>query len=249
MTDTRLSPGYIIFRKILKISDMKYLDTNSLFRTIDNVSEAILFNLDIDQEKKEQIADFIADQQGKPYTYAGTFAPTENDLILFTRDKIKSRVGKCHMIGEEASRVLRKLDVQNEKVNIALQKADKGLQDRITKYIKESRYEYGTYCCKSCSCGLWMNLSSGGLNLGERFLEAGMNYLKRFRDDSGRWKGFPYYYTLYVLNEIETDIAMDEMKFAARSIEKRVSKKKNHENKYDLRRDYIGEQILNKVNN
>ena len=232
---------------------MKYLDTNSLFHTVDNVSEAILFGLDIDRDEKIQIADFIAGRQGKPNAYAGTFAPTENDLkqdlVLFTGDKIKSRIGKCHMIGEEACRVLRKLDVQNGKTCIALQEADKGLQDQITRYLKESRYEFGTYCCKSCSCGVWMNLSSGGLNLGEGFLDAGMKFLKKFRDESGRWKGFPWYYTLYVLNEIDTDIAMDEMKYAARSIEKRlIRKNKTNESKYDLRRDYIGEQILSKVN-
>ena len=231
---------------------MKYLDTGSLFRTIDNVLEAILFGLDIDKGEKEQIADFIAGQQGKPNSYANTFAPTDidlkQDLILLTGDKIKSRVGKCHIIGEEASRVLRKLDVQNEKVSAALQKADRGLQDQITKYLKESRYEFGTYCCKSCSCGVWINLSSGGLNLGEGFLEAGMNFLKKSRDDSGRWKGFPWYYTLYVLNEIETDIAMDEMKYAARSIEKRLGKRKAEKTKYDLRQNYICERILEKAN-
>ena len=54
-----------------------------------------------------QIADFILNQQGKPDAYADTFAPTENDLkkdlVLFTGEKIKSRAGKRHMIGEVAS--------------------------------------------------------------------------------------------------------------------------------------------------
>ena len=91
---------------------MKYLDKNSLFKTVDNVSEALLFKLGIDKNEKAEIADFIINQQGKPRSYANTFAPTEidlkQDLILFTGEKIKSGVGKSHMIGEEASRVLRK---------------------------------------------------------------------------------------------------------------------------------------------
>jgi len=230
---------------------MKYLDSNSLFQTIDNVSEAILFNLDINNEEKLQIADFIVNQQGKPNAYAGTFAPTgvdlKQDLILFTGDTIKSRVGKCHMIGEEASRVLRKLDLQNDKVNIALAKADKGLNNQINKYLKNSRYEFGMYCCKSCSCGLWINLASGGLNNNTAMLKAGLDFLKRHRDNNGRWKGFPYYYTLYVLSEIESDIALNEMEYAAKSIKRRLGKSKSDENKYDIRRNYIGEQILNKL--
>lgn len=230
---------------------MKYLDSKSLFQTIDNVSEAILFNLNIDKEEKAQIADFIVNQQGKPNAYADTFAPTENDLkndlVLFTGEKIKSRVGKCHMIGEEASRILRKLDMQNDKVNIALQRADKGLNNQINLYLSGQRHEFGTYCCKSCSCGLWINMSSGGLIMNSSFLKAGMAYLTKHRDGKGKWKGFPFYYTLYVLNELDKKIAGDEMNYAAVCIERRMKKTKKIEDKYDLRRNYICEQILHKI--
>jgi hypothetical protein len=233
------------------LNNMKYLDKNSLFKTVDNVSEALLFALEIDNNEKAEIADFIINQQGKPRTYANTFAPTENDLkqdlILFTGERIKSSVGKCHMIGEEASRILRKLDLGLDKVNDALQKADSGLQMQINKVLKNPRYEYGMYCCKSCSCGLWINLASGGLNNNTEMLRAGMDYLKKHRDNKGKWKGFPYYYTLYVLNEIKLDLAFNEMKYAAQSIERRLKKKHADKNKYDLRRNYICEQILNKI--
>jgi len=94
---------------------MQYLERNSLFITVENVSEALLFDLKIDKNEKAEIADFIISQQGMPRAYANTFAPTEmdikQDLILFTGERIKSVVGKCHMIGEEASRILRKLDL------------------------------------------------------------------------------------------------------------------------------------------
>ncbi len=231
---------------------MTYLDKNSLFRTVDNVSEALLFGFNIDRSEKLEIADFIISRQGKPGSYADTFAPTETDLktdlILFTGERIKSKVGKCHMTGEEACRLLRKMDLKLDKVDQALKRADHGLQNQINTVMHHPGYEYGMYCCKSCSCGLWINLSSGGLNLNATFLEAGMNYLKKHRDESGRWKGFPLYYTLYVLNEIDKQIAMDEMKHAAKFIEKRLLKKRNEESKYELRRNYICEQILSKVN-
>jgi hypothetical protein len=231
---------------------MKYLDKNSLFNTVDNVSEALLFNLKIDCIEKTEIADFIINQQGKPRTYANTFAPTETDLrqdlVLYTGEKIRSGVGKCHMIGEEASRILRKLDLKLDRVQNALQTADNGLQIQIDKVSKSHGYEIGMYCCKTCSCGLWLNLSSGGLNHNTGMLKAGMDYLKKHRDNKGRWKGFPYYYILYVLNEIGPDLAMNELKYASQSIERRLKKKQNNENKYDLRRNYICESILNRIN-
>lgn len=79
-------------------------------------------------------------------------------------------------------------------------------------------------------------------------LKAGMEYLKKYRDNKGRWSGFPYYYTLYVLNEAQTDIVKEELIYTAGIIERRLKKRRMEENKYDLRRNYICEQIMDKVN-
>ena len=230
---------------------MKYLDSSSLFQTVDNVSEALLFGLNIREKEKNEIADFIIHRQVKE-AYAGTFAPTEYDsnhqLILFTGEKIKTRAGRYHMIGEEASRILRKLNISEADVKNALQKADTGLRNKIEGLLHDNRYEFGMYCCKSCSCALWINLSSGGLYDDSRMLEAGLRYLKRYRDNKGSWKGFPGNYVLYVLNEIDPDLAMEELKYAGLSVERRYNRKKAEETKYQMRRNFIYEQILNKIN-
>ncbi|MBN1597708.1 MAG: hypothetical protein JW894_05400 [Bacteroidales bacterium] len=231
---------------------MKYVDVNSLSQTIDNVSEALLFGFDIDRSEKDIIADFIIGRQGKPNSYADTFAPTESDMkrdyILFTGEKIKSGAGKCHMIGEEASRLLRKLGLNNDKINKALIRADNGLKKQIDKVYKNPGYEYGMYCCRSCSCALWINLASGGLGNDTKMLKAGLNYLKKHRDSKGNWNGFPKYYTLYVLNEMDINLALDELKYIAPLVERRLKKKKTEEDKFELRRNYMCEQIIEKVN-
>lgn len=230
---------------------MIYLDKNSLFITVDNVSEALLFGFKIDDNEKTEIADFIVSQHRAPRTYADTFAPTEidlrQDLRLFTGERVKSGAGKCHMIGEEASRILRKLEVTNSKIEMALQEADKGLQNRINDSLIRQGGTFGTYCCGTCSCSLWLNLSSGGLYNNTAMLEAGLSLLKNYRDND-RWTRFSYYYTLYVLNEMDTVLAMDEIKYSAKSVEKIVKRKITTDNKYDLRRNFICEQILHKAN-
>lgn len=231
---------------------MEYLDPTSLFKTIDNVSEAILFDLDIADDEKLQVAEFICEQQDNPNSYGNTFAPTDfdlkRDLVLFTGEKVKSRVGKCHMIGEEASRILRKMKLNNARVNDALNKADKGLQNFIDSWSKNPKYEYGIYCCKLCSCALWINLASGGIYTDFSMLQSGLGYLKKHRDGNGKWTGFPYYYTIYVLNEIQDGFAKEELVYCAASIERRLKKKRKEETKFDLRRNYICEQILDKIN-
>ena len=232
---------------------MNYLDTTSLFNTIDNVSEALLFNREIGIKEKSEIIDFIIQRQGLPHAYANTFAPTDRDLkgdlILFTGERISTNAGKCHTIGEETCRVLRKLNAGSYKVKLTLQKADNGLRYRIDEYFEEGRYEYGMYCCKRCSLALWLNLASGGLGKDTRLLEAGLRSLKKFRDKKGRWNGFPYYYTLYVLNEIEPEMAREEIKYTSPVLERKLKMNHAEENKYAVRRKYIGEQLLNKVKN
>ena len=95
---------------------------------------------------------------------------------------------------------------------------------------------------------MWINLSSGGLMNDAQLLEAGLDYLKKYRDGKGRWTGFPYYYTLYVLNEIDPSLSSHELLYAAPLIEKMMKKKDIHETKYAMRRNFIREQILEKVN-
>jgi len=230
---------------------MAYLDKTSLAKTIDNVSEALLFGFDIDEWEKLEIADFIINQHGAPYSYANTFAPTnedmKRDLILFTGERIKSRAGKCHTLGEEASRILRKLEIEDQRIHIALRESDKGLQKRIDDHLARQGGTFGTYCCKTCSCSLWLNLSAGGLNNNIQMQLAGLNFLKYFRNDEGSWNGFPYYYTLYALNEIPSALVIDELRFAASSIEKRLKRRTSNENQYTLRRNFICESILKKV--
>jgi hypothetical protein len=226
---------------------MILVDKTSLANTIDNVSEALLFGLDIAENEKLEIAGFLSERHFSSGAYANLFAPTEldmnRDLVLFTGEKIKTNAGRCHMMGEEASRILRKLNVENDKVKTVLKEADEGIYKRIT----ESGSLAGHYCCKKCSCALWLNLSSGGLNNNNGLLLAGLDYLKQHREDKGTWKGFPYFYTLYVLNEIDPKLAMDEMKFASKSINRWIKRKSSEENKYSLRRIFIGETILNKI--
>jgi hypothetical protein len=230
---------------------MKYIDKTSLAKTIDNVSEALLFGFDIQEKEKSEIADFIIGQHEAAYSYARTFAPTNDDmkrdLVLFTGEKVKSRAGKCHTLGEEASRILRKLNIKDQRIQIALSESDEGLQERINDHLNRQGGTFGAYCCKTCSCSLWLNLSAGGLNNNIQMQIAGLNFLKLFRNDEGSWNGFPFYYTLYTLNEISTDLVIDELRFAAKSIEKRLKRSIFYEDKYSLRRNFISESILEKA--
>ena len=229
---------------------MEYIDNSSLANTIDNVSEALLFELDITENEKMNIADFLIGRHKAPDAYANTFTPTTSDektaYVLFTGEKVKSRAGKFHIIGEEAIRILRKLNMNTPEAKIALAEADQGIQQQIDANWQKQRYPYGTYCCKTCSTAYWLNLSSRDRNNNTDILLAGLEYLKQNREEKGTWKSFHYFYTLYTLNEIDPDLSMEEMRFASRSILRWIKRKPLEENRYTMRRYFIGESILKK---
>ncbi|MBN2261563.1 MAG: hypothetical protein JW735_01545 [Prolixibacteraceae bacterium] len=226
---------------------MRFLDSTSLANTIENVSEALFFGFEIAENEKQAIAVFLVSRHHAQGAYGNMFAPTNKDLkrdfLLFTGEKIRSNAGRRHMMGEEASRTLHKLGLKNESIETTLRESDEGIASLMKKH--DSRL--GTYCCKTCSCSLWLNVSAGGLNGDTCILKTGMDFLKQHREEKGTWKGFPYYYTLYVLNEVGTGFAIDEMRFAEQSIKRWIKRKPDAEDKIALRRFALGERILGQI--
>jgi hypothetical protein len=225
---------------------VKLINQNSLASTLDAVNEAFFNNRDLSKSEKAQTAKWIASRQGLPGSYANMFAPTkedfQNDLVLFTGEKISTRVGKSHVLGQESCRILLLLNVKSADVKSALEKANAGFMKPMKQYIVADK---GMYCCASCSCALWRHLSAGGLKNGERILAAAMRTLKSFRDGRGRWKRFPFYYTLFVLNGTELPSARKEMQYAAPACE-RLLKRQMKRDKISMRRRILAERILEK---
>jgi hypothetical protein len=225
---------------------VKLINQNSLASTLDSINEVFFYKRPLSKSERAQAAKWIASRQGLPGSYANMFAPTAKDfqagLTLFTGEKISTRVGMSHILGQEACRVLLLLNVTSADVKSALERATAGFMERLKLYIVPDK---GMYCCASCSCALWRRLSAGGIEDGERVLAAAVKTLKSLRDGRGRWKRFPFYYTLLVLNEIELPGARKEMQYAAQACE-RLLKRQMKRDKISRRRRILAERILEK---
>ena len=225
---------------------MKLINHNKLTSTIDAVNEAFFLKRSLTKSDKNQIAKWIASRQGMPGAYANMFAPTKKDFqdgfVLFTGEKVSSRVGVSHILGQESRRALILLNVKSAGVKLAQEKANAGFMEYMKKYIMPKE---GTYCCATCSCALWRHLSAGGLENGERILAAGIRTLKSLRDGKGRWKRFPFYYTLLILNEIELPSARKELQYSAQACE-RLLKRRTKKDRISQRRYILAERILQK---
>ncbi len=134
------------------------------------------------------------------------------------------------------------LDVHSAEVNKALKQARKGIGQKLSEHCTE-----GVYCCGNCTVALWRHLSVGGLEYSEDFIDLGIKALKKHRDGKGRWRRFPFYYTLLVLNELEDKYANEEIHYASKLCE-RLLNRKTKKNNISQRRQVLLQKILEKIN-
>ena len=221
---------------------MKVLNARSLAATVDAVNEAHFLGRSIPRADRQRAAEWIAARQGLPGSYAGLFAPTKRDfegIRLFTGERIATGAGVAHILGEEACRALILLGCPTAGARKALAAACANMARRLGRGDRRN----GTYCCGKCSAALWRNLTVGGLTEQERMLRAGLRTLKKLRDGNGRWRVFPFYYTLSAVSEIDLPAARAERRYAAPTCE-RLLKRKPTGDRYDRRRRMVGERIL-----
>jgi hypothetical protein len=227
---------------------MALLHTSSLSATVDAVNEAAFFEALPAKTERREAARWIASRRGMPGSYAGMFAPTDKDLAdglkLFTGERIDTDAGVKHILGEEACRALLVLGVDEKPIREAVSQAGEGLLRRMSNAYAENQGR-GTYCCGKCSVSLWRHLAAGGLNHQERRLAHGLAALKMHRDGDGRWKVFPFHYTLLALTEIDLPAARAELKYAA-GICERALKRKAAGDKFSQRRRALAERVLGK---
>lgn len=226
---------------------MKLINQNSLSITLDNLNQLFFDNVPIPVSEKKSVAKWIAGRQGLPGSYWNMFAPTTSDfkgIKLFTGEIVNTRAGLSHILGEESCRALYLLGIKES--NEALKAAQLGLKSAM-KNCRDKVYEtYGYYCCGKCTAAYWRNLSSQENGHNHVLLKAGMGHLKSFREGKGKWRKFPFYYTLYSLLNIDVPEAKEELQYASAYCEKLI-RTMHKEGKYESRRFKLVQRVLEKV--
>jgi len=228
---------------------MSYISKNSLAETVDKVNEALFLGKEITKEEKREIAGWLASRQGIKGSYWGMIAPTERDfetgIRVFTGEPMRTGAGTSHILGEEASRLIYNLGIQDKGVSEAVRKSNKGFETAMKRNLNTGGSE-GRYCCANCTAAYWRNLAAGGLKNQKKRLELGMKFLNKHRDGKGRWRKMPFYYTLLALSEIKSPLAKQELAYAAPGLEKLLKRFKDKD-KYEKRRRKLIEKILDSV--
>ena len=203
------------------------INRTSLSKTVDAVNAAQFDGRALGLAERRQVARWIAARQGMAGSYAGTFAgfPVERSkgIVLFTGEAVTSASAR-HILGEEASRVLRLLHVRDRSVTSAIEAADEGLMRSLARAADRRHRNPGLFCCGKCTVGLWRNLLSGGLDRADERLQRGASHLRSVRDGKQGWRKYPFWYTVLALSEMDVHEARAELKYAAPALERTANR-------------------------
>ncbi len=220
---------------------------NSLSQTLDNVNDRLFFGRKVSRSEAEDVSEYISSRFGLPGSYCGLFAPSTEDIAgnvhFFTGEPIKSRASISHILSEESMRVLKLLNAKRAKPKRALRESTSLLAGIIANN-EAAGYNSGMFCCGNCSTAYWRNLLTNKLPDTERRVTLGLKALKGRRIGNGRWRTFPFFHTSLVLTEMGSAAAKAELKYAAPVLERSITRKQKTEEKYQIRRAAIAEQVL-----
>jgi hypothetical protein len=155
--------------------------------------------------------------------YRGLFAPTETDLRgvkLLTGELIFSAALR-HILGEEA---LRAVLVWNLGSNSAAKKAKESFVYLFEKAGEPSAKTTGFFCCHKCTIAFLRTLAVVKPGGWELTLQKSIENIRKKRTPDGRWHGFPFYYTLLTLSEIDLPSAKVELRYAGTVAKKLVNR-------------------------
>ena len=190
----------------------------------------------------QEALEWVLSRQGLQRSYFNLFMPTNQDLSqgirLLTGERMLSDAGTRHVLGEET---LRTVIVWKLGSSLAVKQALKGFNDLL-----EAGAKSGCWCCYTCTTAFLRTLAVTKPDNWEGILEKGLNRIKKARMPNGRWHGFPFYYMLLALSEMDTPSARDELRHASK-IAERLLKRYHNDDRISRFRRLALEAVLNVV--
>jgi len=193
------------------------------------------FRSRFDAQVKEALQ-WVLSRQGLEGAYRNLFSPTEKDVLgiqLLTGERIVSGAALRHILGEEA---LRTLIVWNLGSSPAVREAVKSFRTLLDIGSGRRARETGFYCCYRCTPAFLRTLAVAQPDGWEGILERGIGNIRRSRTADGRWRGFPFHYTLLTLSEMDMASAKAELRHARKVAEGLLKRYRNDDRTSRFRR-------------
>jgi len=227
---------------------MTILNRQSVCETVDRVNAAVFFGKAVAKVDRQATAEFLASRIGQGGSYCGLPAPTPRDFTqpvrVFTGEAITSRAAKAHILGEEACRAMLLLQPRKAMLDSLTRASEKMIGFMVHSLASHTRP--GEFCCGRCSVSVWRHALAGGLSgvNHEELFSAGVKAVHANRDGKGRWKRYPFYYTVLVLLEMDTPESRTELRYIAPQLEKSLRRDPDSADRYALRRHTLAQRAL-----
>jgi len=210
----------------------KILVPESLQETLWRLEEVRLGFRSKSSADVQEALEWVLTRQGLHRSYFNLFMPTNQDLSkgvrLLTGERMLSDAGTRHVLGEET---LRAVIIWKLGSSSAVKRALKGFNDLL-----EAGAKSGRWCCYTCTTAFLRALAVAKPDKWEGILEKGLNRIKKARTADGRWHGFPFYYTLLTLSEMDTSYAQAELRHASKIAERLLKRYYNDDRVSRFRR-------------
>jgi len=210
---------------------------NSLAATLDAVNETLFNGRCLSKAEKEEGARWIASQQVRDGRQEGLFAPTEDDyqegVRLFTGERLRTKLATRNVLTAEAARAL------------VLFGAGDDILERTNRWLLKGCFANACAVgeCAHSAIGLMRYLAVSGLADSVERLNAHIAVLSQHREGKGRWRRFPFHYTLLALSETDLPAAAEEMRYAAQACE-RLLRRSPKDDVFALRQQNVLERVL-----
>lgn len=225
---------------------MQLLNRTSLYKTVDNVNEALFYGKKITKNEAKEIISWISTRYDTEYSYNHSYGLTDKDMRspvhTFTGERLLC-ASMRHIMAEESARVVKQLSKIVGVTPVTLKKTDEWFY-KMLEASEAAGKPLGTFCCGPCTIGLWRYLNSGGLPKYHKYITDGIRSLHSNRDEAGKWGRFPFYYTLLALSEIDDEAALKEINYAMTACE-RALKRMNKTNMFSKRKRDLLLKIMN----
>ncbi len=212
----------------------RIFNPESLAETLWNLERVRLSGEQIDPSETDEALDWIIKRQKDPGRYGlGFAAPMEADYqtsTLPSGEKLHTRAGTAHLLGEEAFWALSKWRGPETP----------GVREGIIGILGRSRRfpsmaDKGRYCCATCSLSLWRAIVASEIDEGKAFVHRGLSTVSMNRDGKLGWRNFPFGYTVFALSSLEHPIADVELKYAEGRIVRALRRLRPENDPFGLR--------------
>ena len=185
---------------------------HSLASTLDAVGEALFYGREIPDQDLCEAAGWLARRQARSGQWAGMFAPTGLDyregVVLFSGERLRTRLGARNVLTSEAARALALCDGALPTREAVLGRTDRWLAAQC----------FAGDCmigeCGHSAIGLMRYVAVREGARAAAWLDDHLAMVAQRRDRGGWWAGLPTYYLLLALTEIDRPTARRELEYA-----------------------------------